>query len=124
MVCCYGIREREKLSMSKYYPLWARIGSSGSQKLAMTFAEIEETAGVPVGDATLQDSGEISIVICREYQNRHIGRKCAAELIRLVKEKGFAGVKANIYSFNTQSRAMFLACGFTQDSEEWYSCCL
>ena len=36
-------------------------------------------------------------------------------------EKGMKEVKANIYSFNTQSRKMFESVGFQQVSEEWYS---
>ena len=32
--------------------------------------------GVLVGDVSLRNSGELAIVICREYQNRHIGRRC------------------------------------------------
>ena len=28
--------------------------------------------GVLVGDVSLQNSGELAIVICREYQNRHL----------------------------------------------------
>lgn len=31
--------------------------------------------GILVGDVSLRNNGEISIVICKEYQNRHIGRK-------------------------------------------------
>ena len=36
-------------------------------------------------------------------------------------EKGMKEVKANIYSFNTQSRKMYESVGFQQVSEEWYS---
>lgn len=80
-----------------------------------------EYRGVLVGDVTLRNNGEICIVICREYQNRHIGRKCVAEMLRLAKEKGFGLVKANIYSFNAQSRHMFLSAGFVRTDEEWYA---
>ena len=31
-------------------------------------------------------------------------------------------VKANIYSFNTQSQRMFQAVGFTQTDDEWFEC--
>ena len=31
--------------------------------------------GIFVGDISLRNNGEIAIVICKEYQNRHIGRK-------------------------------------------------
>lgn len=77
--------------------------------------------GALVGDVTLQTNGEISIVVCKEYQNRHIGRRCVAEMISLAREKGFQEVTANIYSFNAQSRKMFEAVGFRKVSEEWYS---
>lgn len=76
--------------------------------------------GTLVGDVTLQDNHEISIVICREYQNRHIGRRCVAELLRLAGEKGLQEVKARIYSFNTQSQRMFSSLGFEKTAEEWY----
>ena len=29
-----------------------------------------------MGDVSLRDNAEIAIVVCKEYQNRHIGRKC------------------------------------------------
>ena len=77
--------------------------------------------GALVGDVTLQTNGEISIVVCKEYQNRRIGRRCVAEMIALAREKGFQEVIANIYSFNVQSRKMFEAVGFRKVSEEWYS---
>ena len=32
--------------------------------------------GVLVGDVTLQDNSELSIVISKEYQNLQIGRRC------------------------------------------------
>ncbi len=47
-----------------------------------------EYNGVPVGDVSLRDSGEIAIVVCREYQNRHIGRRCVTDMLKLAKEKG------------------------------------
>lgn len=78
--------------------------------------------GVLVGDVTLQNTGELSIVICREYQNRHIGRRCIADMLSLAREKGFREVKANIYSFNTQSQRMFRAAGFRRVADEWYTC--
>ena len=76
--------------------------------------------GILVGDVTLQDSGELSIVICKEYQNRHIGRECIQKMIERAKEKGMHTVKANIYSFNTQSRKMFQSLGFQKTAEEQY----
>ena len=68
----------------------------------------------------LRDNAEIAIVICSDYQNMHIGRRCVLDMILLAKEKGMASVKANIYSFNKQSQAMFLSIGFIQTDDEWY----
>ena len=73
-----------------------------------------------VGDVTLQDNGEISIVICHEYQNRHIGRRCIREMCTLAKEKGLREVKAVIYDFNEQSRKMFSSAGFVQAENELF----
>ena len=79
-----------------------------------------EYNGVLVGDVSLRDSGKIAIVICKEYQNKHIGRRCVIDMLKLAKEKEMAKVTANIYSFNAQSRRMFLSVGFRQTDEEWY----
>lgn len=79
-----------------------------------------EYQGVLVGDVSLRENGEIAIVVCREFQNRHIGRRCVLEMLRLAREKRMARVRANIYSFNKQSRRMFLSVGFVQTDEEWY----
>lgn len=68
--------------------------------------------GKLVGDVSLRDNSEIAIVVCKEYQNRHIGRRCVMDMIKLAREKGMAEVKANIYSFNEQSRKMFQSIGF------------
>ena len=76
--------------------------------------------GILVGDVTLQDSGELSIVICKEYQNRHIGRECIQKMIERAREKGMHTVKANVYSFNTQSQKMFQSLGFQKVAEEHY----
>lgn len=80
-----------------------------------------EYRGTLVGDASLRDSGEIAIVVCREYQDRHIGRRCVQELLKLAKEQGMAQVTANIYAFNVQSQRMFRALGFEQTAAEWYA---
>lgn len=77
--------------------------------------------GKLVGDITLRENAEISIVICNEYQNRHIGRRCVMDMLALARDKGLNEVKANIYAFNTQSRKMFESVGFQKVSEEWYS---
>lgn len=34
-----------------------------------------EYRGVLCGDVSLRTTGELAIVICKEYQNKHIGRK-------------------------------------------------
>ena len=80
-----------------------------------------EYKGQLVGDVTLKDDGEISIVICREYQNKHIGRRCIENMITLAREKGMPQVKAEIYSFNEQSKKMFLAIGFKHFDKDWYT---
>lgn len=72
-----------------------------------------------VGDITLYN-GEIAIVICKEYQNRHLGRKSVEALLKRAKEIGWAKVEAEIYAFNHQSRRMFLSVGFRQIAQERY----
>ena len=42
-------------------------------------------------------------------------------MLNLAKEKGIREVKANIYSFNTQSQKMFESVGFHKTAEEWYT---
>lgn len=79
-----------------------------------------EYQGTLVGDVSLGTNGEVAIVICREYQNRHIGRRCIAEMICLAREKGMPSVKANIYSFNEQSKHVFLESGFEKIDDECY----
>ncbi len=79
-----------------------------------------EYKGVLVGDVTLKNDGEIAIVISKEYENKHIGRKVIKEIIKLAKEKNMKVVKANIYSFNIQSQKMFLNVGFKKVKDEWY----
>ena len=37
--------------------------------------------GILCGDVCLQTSGEISIVVCKEYQNRHIGRTVIGKIL-------------------------------------------
>lgn len=79
-----------------------------------------EYNGKFVGDVSLRDNEEVAIVVCKEYQNRHIGRRCVADMIALARSKGMQEIKANIYSFNTQSQKMFEALGFNKTAEEWY----
>ena len=72
------------------------------------------------GDVCLQPSGEVNIVISKEFQNKHIGRRVINEIIRLAKEKGMNLLNAEIYSFNHQSRRMFESVGFKQINNEHY----
>lgn len=62
----------------------------------------------------MRDNEKIAIVVCKEYQNRHIGRRCVLDMLKLAKEKGMSKVKANIYSFNKQSQTMFQSIGFVK----------
>lgn len=72
------------------------------------------------GDVCLQPSGEVNIVIAKEFQNKHIGRRVINEIINLAKEKGIKELNAEIYSFNTQSRKMFESVGFKKNENEHY----
>lgn len=83
-----------------------------------------EYRGELVGDVTLKDDGEIAIVVCREYQNRGIGRRCVREMVALAREMGMSEVRANIYAFNARSQRVFQANGFERTDEEWYHLCL
>ena len=47
-----------------------------------------EYKGILVGDISLMDNAEIAIVVCKEYQNQHIGRRCVLNMLTLAKEKG------------------------------------
>lgn len=78
--------------------------------------------GRVVGDVTLRDNAEVCIVVCREYQNRGIGRRCIRAMKELAREKGLREIRARIYSFNLQSQRMFRAVGFEKTDEEWYRC--
>ena len=78
-----------------------------------------EYQGQLVGDVTLKGE-EISIVVCRAFQNRHIGRRCVGNMIELAREKGLTQVKAEIYAFNAQSRRMFQSMGFRPLEDDWY----
>lgn len=73
-----------------------------------------------VGDVSIFNANEIAIVISKEFQNQHIGRKCINQMILLAKAKGIKELKATIFSFNTQSKKMFEAVGFKQVGKELY----
>lgn len=70
------------------------------------------------GDVCLQFNGDVAIVISKEYQSRHIGRKVMQGMIELAKGKGYKQLHAQIYSFNKQSQNMFLSAGFTRVDAE------
>lgn len=72
------------------------------------------------GDVCLQDDGEINIVISKEFQNKHIGRRVIKEIIVMAKEKNIHELYAVIYSFNTQSQRMFESVGFKRIEDEKY----
>ena len=73
-----------------------------------------------VGDVSLYNCNELAIVISKEFQNQHIGRKCVQKMIQQAKERGIKELIANIYSFNQQSRKMFESIVFKQIDEELY----
>ncbi len=70
-----------------------------------------------VGDISLCE-GKISVVICREYQNRHIGRAAIRAVLDRARELNYLRVEAEIYSFNGQSRQAFEAAGFKKTGRE------
>ena len=77
--------------------------------------------GVLVGDVTLRNDQEVCIVVCKDYQNKRIGKRCILKMIELAKEKGMDQITAEIYPFNTQSQKMFLSIGFVKTGEETYT---
>ena len=78
-----------------------------------------EYNGKLVGDAALVGD-TVCLAVCREYQNRHIGRRCVQALAELAAEKGRTRLRARICAFNKQSQAMFRAAGFTCAGDDWY----
>jgi len=72
------------------------------------------------GDVCLQPDGEITIVVARPFQNRHIGRRVIREIIRMAQEKNISGLYAQIYDFNTQSQRMFESAGFFKAEDGKY----
>ena len=72
------------------------------------------------GDVCLQTTGELAIVICKEYQNKHIGRAVIRKMLEFATQKGYSSCWAHIYSFNTQSQRMFHSLGFVQEDAEHY----
>lgn len=72
------------------------------------------------GDVCLQASGEVNIVIASPFQNKRIGRRVVREIIQLAKEKQIPELRAEIYTFNTQSQRMFQSVGFRKAGDEQY----
>lgn len=72
------------------------------------------------GDVCLQPSGEVNIVISKQYQNKHIGRRVINEIVKLANEEGMHELRAEIYSFNFQSQKMFESVGFKRSEKEKY----
>ena len=99
-------------------PLLHRMYDYLSENGDCFYIEYDDTL---VGDVTLLESGEIAIVISKEYQGRHIGRRCVREMLALAREKGMTSVKAVIYSFNIPSQRMFLSLGFRKTGDEEYT---
>lgn len=72
------------------------------------------------GDVCLKNDGELCIVVAKEFQNKHIGRRVIRELLALAREEGFGSVYAEIYEFNHQSQRMFESVGFQKTEGEMY----
>lgn len=45
-----------------------------------------EYKGKLVGDVSLRNNAEVAIVVCKEFQNRHIGRRCIKETLKFAAE--------------------------------------
>lgn len=73
-----------------------------------------------VGDVTLKNNGEISIVISAHFQNKHIGRRVCLAIIERAKELEYKDVYSEIYDFNTQSIKMFKSIGFVKTKQDKY----
>lgn len=72
-----------------------------------------------IGDISLYH-GKIAIVIAKEWQNRHLGRKCVQGILERAKCIGYEQVEAEIYPFNIQSKKMFLSVGFVYSTKDKY----
>ena len=72
-----------------------------------------------IGDISLYH-GKIAIVIAKEWQNKHLGRKCVQGILERAKCIGYEQVEAEIYPFNIQSKKMFLSVGFVYSTKDKY----
>jgi len=62
----------------------------------------------------------ISIVVCKEFQNKHIGRKAVVAILSRSANIGLKYVDVEIYDFNKQSIKMFSDVGFQKVYKERY----
>lgn len=76
------------------------------------------------GDVCLHPDGEVNIVVARDFQNKHIGRRVISKLAELARAQHIPKLHADIYSFNTQSQRMFEHAGFRKAGDELYELCL
>lgn len=53
------------------------------------------------GDVCLHPDGEVNIVVARDFQNKHIGRRVISKLAELARAQHIPKLHADIYSFNT-----------------------
>lgn len=106
-----GVYDRQRLSCM--YRYLAKTGECYYIKIR------EKGRSRLIGDITLYN-GEIAVVVCKQYQNRHIGRKAVEALLKRAKDVAWTKVEAEIYDFNKQSRKMFLSIGFKQIAPERY----
>lgn len=58
-----------------------------------------EYKGVLVGDVSLRENSEIAVVVCKEYQNQHIGRRCVSGDAEACKRKGNGAGKSQYLFF-------------------------
>lgn len=114
---CKQVDNRDSVYDSKRLSQMYRFLSSAGECYYLKFWE--NGRYLLVGDISIYN-GQIAIVICKEYQNRHLGRKAVMALLNRAAEIGWTQVEAEIYSFNKQSQKMFLAVGFQQVEAERY----
>jgi len=73
-----------------------------------------------IGDVTLKYNGELAIVIEKNYQNKHVGRRVISTIISRAKDLDLQNVFAEIFDFNLQSIKMFESLGFKKAYGEKY----
>ena len=70
--------------MSKYDALWEAVGQTGSPSLQLTFAEMEQLAGIPIDHAFLRYKKELTAY---GYQVEKISMKEQTVLFRKLDGK-------------------------------------